>query len=912
VACIDERTLVALIEGKLSKAAHREASQHVEECPRCYAMAKALAGDAATLAGAPTTEPTLAGQTTQLIRGAHLGRFLILDVLGFGGMGVVYAAYDPELDRKVAIKLVRRERADGRGRLLKEAKIMARLSHANIVPVFDVGSVEDRVYIVMELVEGRTIGAWLRDGRHSWHEVLAIFVAAGQGLAAAHAAGLVHHDFKPDNVLLGDDGKIRVSDFGLARVEAAQENSGSGLRGTPAYMAPEQLDGKPATAASDLFSFCVALWEALYGKRPFAAEVLVDRRAQMEQGPPEQPPGAVPRWLHAVVARGLHVRPELRTPSMTALLAELGRDPAGRRRRALGLVAGVAALVAVGVAARWTGERRENACAAAGRSVERVWNPERAAHVISMFSSTGHRFATEASERTVKSLDAYAADWSRRRGEVCAATDVRREQSTETAAVKVRCLDQRLAELGAFADILAHPDSEMVSSAARGAAALTSLAHCDDPDLAALARPTGEKVAAVEQQLAQVRALKRIGRTADAATGAATLVKDADAVGFVPLQAETRVLYADLLDDAGDFPGSVRRYHEAAALAERGRVRKLAVEAWAGLAWTVGHDQGKATEGFEHADYAAAMLAGLGGDAELEGAIATYRYAMFRDLGRVEEGLEAAKLAVDKRVIAYGAGHASTAAALSNYAIALQEVNRLPEALQQIERAVDVARRAVGEHHHVFIDTRTNHADILRDLGRYDEARKIAVEVRKLAIETAGREDDSMAASENELGLIASGEGKTKEAIQHFERVLQLYDTRAADPARVSRSLLALGDALVTDGQHKRAIELDKRALSLITQTEPYFRARALTFLGEAQLGAGDTVEARVNLERALELSRGDPDASEPARTRFALARALWPAQSAHRRVEQLTTEARPHLSSQQRASLDAWIASRR
>src|SRR4051812_10268762 len=233
-----------------------------------------------------------------LPRGSAVGRYVVLERIGSGGMGVVYAAYDPELDRKVALKLLRPDRAGAAGeaalRLQRGAQAIARLSDPHVVAVYDAGTFGDQVFVAMELMEGRTLRQWLGEGKRGWREIVDVFVAAGRGLAAAHAAGLVHRDFKPDNVLLGTDGRVKVADFGLARPvgdadpgggEAAlMESPGSrGLlatpltewgvaMGTPAYMAPEQLRGERADARSDQFSFCVALWEALYGRKPFAGE----------------------------------------------------------------------------------------------------------------------------------------------------------------------------------------------------------------------------------------------------------------------------------------------------------------------------------------------------------------------------------------------------------------------------------------------------------------------------------------------------------------------------------------------------------------------------------------------------------------------------------------------------------------
>ncbi|MFP2913550.1 serine/threonine-protein kinase, partial [Pyxidicoccus sp. 3LFB2] len=295
--------------------------------------------DATTLPEQPLARPVMTPSlaTDDVRRGAVLGRYVVLDKLGAGGMGVVLSAYDPKLDRKVALKLVRSLKGHGAAelqqRLLREAQAVARLSHPHVIAVFDVGTVDERLFMAMEFVEGPTLRKWLTATKRDWREVLAAFQQAGQGLAAAHAAGLVHRDFKPDNVLVDTRGRVRVTDFGLARFEhvpASVLPSGAlspeavpqdgltrtgSLLGTPGYMAPEQWDGQEVDARGDQFSFCVALHEALYGVRPFARGTPPDF-TQLQPIPAQTP---VPAWVRRVVLRGLSVAPEARFTSMDAL-----------------------------------------------------------------------------------------------------------------------------------------------------------------------------------------------------------------------------------------------------------------------------------------------------------------------------------------------------------------------------------------------------------------------------------------------------------------------------------------------------------------------------------------------------------------------------------------------------------------
>lgn len=354
MTCPDDNHLIRLAHGGVSGADLVSLEAHLDGCPDCRTLVAAVAG------GSAQADPRAPVQVLE--PGQRMGRYEIERLIGAGGMGVLYVARDTKLDRHVALKLMRPHYADevGRARLLREAQAMARLSHPNVVNVFDLGEVDERVFVAMEFVEGGTLRDWLKTPRKP-EEVLAVFSQAGQGLLAAHRAGIVHRDFKPENVLIGADGRARVTDFGLARpgefLEQPVKQLATGpvdltqtgtVLGTPAYMSPEQLRLEPADARSDQYSFCVSLYEALEGKRPFPGATLAEVREGVLTGRFARP-ARISEPVARVLARGMSLSPAGRFASMESLLSELSAKPARRALPWLGAVAALSVLLGVGV-----------------------------------------------------------------------------------------------------------------------------------------------------------------------------------------------------------------------------------------------------------------------------------------------------------------------------------------------------------------------------------------------------------------------------------------------------------------------------------------------------------------------------------------------------------------------------------
>jgi len=352
MGCVSEEDLLEYVDRRLPPERLAETEGHLRACEACRLVLVELAPQSSEVAA-----------TDSVV----IGRYEVLRPIGAGGMGVVYAARDCKLRRTVALKMLRPgETVDVaeekmRKRLLREARAMAQLSHPNVLAVYDVGELDGKVFLAMELVEGGTLTHWLREKKRSWREVLDIFLAAARGLSAAHAAGLIHRDFKPDNVLVGNDGRVRVTDFGLASASARSPHQSSGgrnwepalslsrtaLAGSPAYMAPEQMRSEQVDSRADIFSYCVTLHEGMYGERPFAGDSLAELEAAVLRGEVREPRrgNRTPPWVRRTVLRGLQAAPADRFQSMDAIIAALEKGRGVARARTVAVTAAVAVTV---------------------------------------------------------------------------------------------------------------------------------------------------------------------------------------------------------------------------------------------------------------------------------------------------------------------------------------------------------------------------------------------------------------------------------------------------------------------------------------------------------------------------------------------------------------------------------------
>jgi tetratricopeptide (TPR) repeat protein len=758
----------------------------------------------------------------ELPRGSSLSRYVILGRLGSGGMGIVYAAHDPELDRRIALKVLRHAGdsevgAVRRTRLLREAQAMARINHPNVIAVHDVGAVGNRVFVAMELIEGVTLDVWLAQRDRTSAEVVAAFVQAGRGLAAAHAKGLVHRDFKPENALMGTDGGVRVLDFGLAQAEgspsvdslppdgpvASSDALGSvppatssgrlsdpltrvgALVGTPWYMSPEQLRGKRADARSDQWSLAAALHEGLFGEHPFACPEDLDvqtLRLRMDAGARrEVPPATLARVtprVRAALSRALAIDPKERFPSVADFISAL-EPPPSRSRWLVASLLGAAVLAgAVGVYA--VRARVASKCEATARDLDGVWDPARKGEVASAFTATGRPFAAAALDATIKALDSYATDWLAMERQVCEATFVRGVQSTELHDLRMQCLSARRTELRAIGDVLARADADVVARAPAASRALSSLDTC--ANVAALRSPTTlpsdgparAAVVAVRARVAKARALEAAGRYPDMLIESKGAVTDAQSLAFLPARAEAAAMLGRAQYFTADAKSAEPTLIDALVDAEASRDDWEAAETWSMVleVQTARYEFERADESSRHA---AASIARIGGDAELEAQLERVRAELDRHRSRYDDSATHARQALALHEKRYGDRDPRIARDLVQLSVTLNLQGKYQEAVANDERALSIVESSLGADHPEVASICNTLSQSYEYMGAPERALEYGRRSLGIRERAFGRDHAFVASSLLEIGNAQGDLGDFDGAIDSYRRALGIY-----------------------------------------------------------------------------------------------------------------------------------------
>jgi len=877
------------------------------------------------------------GDDRELSRGAAVGRYVVLGRLGAGGMGVVYEAYDPELDRRVAIKLLRQRGQPSlraRQRLLREAQALARVSHPNVVAVHDVGTFDDQVFLAMEFIAGETLGTWLQ-GRPQLDEVLDVFVRAGRGLAAAHAGGLVHRDFKPDNVMIANDGRVRVMDFGLARLHGVSETSEvdavdptptpevasvlaspltvtGAMMGTPAYMSPEQHAGLPTDARTDQFSYCVALYEGLYGERPFAGATLARLGLAVAEGRIEAPPrdAAVPAWIRRVVVRGLAAEPARRWPDMQALTDALVDDPTVRRRRRVATAVGAVALAGV-VAAGWAQVSADAndvdpaaRCEGAREHLGDAWDEARQDAVARALEGADLPFARDTATKVVARLDAYAVAWAEARRDACEATWIRGEQSEALLDARMACLQQRRASLAYLTELLAGADTTVAASSVRAVAELPAIAPCGDLETlrGRVAPPTdprqAQAVAELRETLALAHAQGSAGRIEAAVQTANGALERARQLDYGPAVVERLARLGSLEIEAGRFDDATRHLEQAYFEGLRIGHDRIAASAAAQLVYVVGYKKAQHERGEDWMQHAIAVARRSGDDTVEEAAAAHYSGVLHDATGRHDQGLRDYQRAYDLRCRHLGARHPETARTLNNIGNIHLSTGDYEEAADHYRRALALREEIFGDAHPELTGSLNNLALVMRRRGQTPEAGELLGRAIDIVERTYGPDHASLAQYLANLAAVERDAGRYARALELDERALQLrIDHWGPEHPDVGDPLAGLAATYEARGELDVALDHYRRALALYEASfDGHHPIVVSTRVATARvlLALGARGEAQARLEQALADARaGGAEPVDVAEGQFMLARLLGERASSSGDAHELARAAR-------------------
>ena len=884
------------------------------------------------------------------LTGSRVGRYRLEAHLGSGGMGSVYRAHDTVLERDVAIKLVSRGAQAGpeaQARLLREGQALARLDHPHVVRIFDVGRSEHGLFVAMELVDGRTLATWAAEERPPWRAIVRAYVQAGRGLMAGHRLDIVHRDFKPANVMLDRQGRARVLDFGLARLldrtpetpsdetETAPASAMDLLStcltrdgevvGTPIYMAPEQHHAREITQASDQFSFCASLYEALAGTQPFRRSSMVEVARAKASGPPEIPTSTtVPRAVWVAVRRGLHPDPDERWPSMDVLIEALEAEIRGSRRYAAVLaVIGTGVVTAALLATPEPGPRCRDV-----RVLDPIWNDARHADLQRGFESAAPSFGKHAWSATAEHVQAWSEGWTAAHQRACedAAEPDSSLDATEVAHeldARMACLREQADALDATLEALEDPKRTTVARAGSTIATLPTPTECLDPSLRA---PPSASTAEAEPIRALVRrayASYHAGRPDRSRAAAEQAVAEARELGEPMPLVEALLQRGIGARIAGKRDEAIADYTEAYFLASEHDDAEWAAKAAARLVYMyAGRDEEELARWTGHTRASIERAPGL---AWLETSLHQAAGNHAKRMGDLPSALAAYREALGslRGVPADQQDAASLRGAVANV---LTELGRYDE-------AIDIAREAVahaevlGEHHPSVISTSGALGIALWYRGDNDEAVEVLTRTATIGAAIYGTEHPRVQlVLDNRAGaLIDAGQAET--ALKHYDEAIPKLE-RAPDEhaSRLARILGERGRALGRLGRFSDEVQTHRRAVAIRREALPERHPRialSLTNLGAAQRRVGDVSSSIEHLREAVDVfsTAVGESTTRTIVARSELARSLAASgdtAGAIEQIERATTAAKTaELDPVDRvgldlAELDVWIAAGR
>ena len=821
--------------------------------------------------------------------GRHIGRYVVIDEIGSGGMGRVYRAYDPKLRREVALKRLRMAGGASpaaRTRMLREAQSMAQLSHPNVVPVYDVDVDDGSLFIAMEFVDGDTLRGWLDHDQRSWQDIVGVFLEAGEGLLAAHRQGIVHRDFKPANVIVGRDGRTRVMDFGLARTQTGLPSSSPQLDeevqaraleasaslgaddledltghdtvvGTPAYMAPEQHVGRPTDARSDQFAFCVALWEAVYEQRPYKGRDLRDLSNAKHRSPPRAPAGTrVPASVHAVLVRGLAPDPKDRWPDMAGLLEALRRLHS--RRKPWPMVGVAGALLTLGGGIVWS-QHTDSPCAGGEAEIGAVWSDAAKAEVHEGLRQSGVGFAESTVQRVDAALHAYAEAFTTMHREACEATRVRHEQSDEALDLRMACLSSRLDELATTVSLLSAANEEVAQKAVELATGLTPIARCADlPALRSKTPPptdeeTARQVEGVLEALSRAGIALKAGRHAEALKATEATLQSAEQLDYEPLLAQAELAHGEALWAVGQHRPARQRLESAMKTALRLSMTSVAAEAAVTLTGLIDAQQGRAAEARWLAHVGLALAEGDGTDPALTAEAMTRVGDLIAQEERMLDAEPYFRGAVEHVEAQLGPEHPSLVSLLSSWSSLLQVLDRHEQAQAVLERARELSVRVFGPDHPSTGSVLRQQAWLWMSAEQYARAEAAFEEGLAIYEAALGPEHPSTVSFLGTMAGAQAEQGRYEEAAQSILQAQQRIGPGLAQDHPMRASLWHnLATVRMMQGRYDEAIEHYRSAIEIRRRLGmKNDLAAALSKQAEALIELQRLDEARAALEEA-------------------------------------------------------------
>jgi tetratricopeptide (TPR) repeat protein len=850
---------------------------------------------------APTSDTSLEVEHTVTTGGARLkggaaptleagavldARYQVEAVIGEGGSGTVFRAWDRVLGEPVAVKILHPARALEKSwikRLAREVKVARAIRHPNVCRVFELGHADSHWYVTMELATGGTLRALLRGETtppragqtlRPLAERLVDARALCAGLAAIHAVGIVHRDVTPQNVLRMADGRLVISDFGLA-IENDDNTTVHG--GTPAYMPPEAAMGGRSDLRSDVWQLGAILHELLFGRRPewtrVAGEVTMTWPLSANASPVEeelarlceeclaQDPAKRPTT--AIVVVGRLAAAETARPRSWASRMWLNTRAFSRRHPRVRLAVIAAVLALVGARAMLL-IARPSLCKGGGEKIAGIWDLRTKALARHAFVNTHKPYAADAFWSANRAIESYLTAWLGMYAEACEATHARGEQSSEVLDLRMSCLQERLSGVKALSEIFVKADGDVVGKAVSATDSLPGLDRCGDIKLlrSFIQPPEDPKVRAhVEQareRVAEIKATRSAGRLKSAMAMSASLVDDTAHIGYPPVQAETLAIQGELETVAGDPKRAESMLQQAFWTAEGARDDELKAETSAYLIEAIGYHQGRYDDAERWVQQTRATLRRMGGHDRLQAWVENNVGILYHVQGRYPEAIAAYQRA---RVVAEAAlkpDDPDIARPLGNLAMALNAAGRPAEALAYNQRAVDILRNAYGAGHPEVAMHMSNRGEILNALGRFDEARTLFTSALAVWSKELPPDHPDFGDSLAGIGQSYLGQQAPAKAVAPLEQALAIREKIGAEPLQVADTRFMLARALWdSGGDRARAGQLAESARAVFT-SRPTWRDKVEVVDGwlAAHQFKGKAKTSSTNGSRALATRR--------------------------------------------------------